>query len=143
MYAAFDPGGRTGIATFHSDGKDIVKTSLAEDNFLMYLNTLIEVKDKPFKVFVVEDFRLRENKALDLVGNDFIASQMIGAIKLTAHALKVPIIFQSPSILPTAIKWAGIKPHRGHLPDELSAYAHGIHYLVKNGIRKHRILEEN
>ena len=143
MYLAFDPGGRTGIAVFNSDGSDENKSSLTEKNFLIYLNTLISFSDSQFNCFIVEDFRLRQNKALDLVGNDFIASQMIGAIKLVASSLNVPIVFQSPSILPTALKWAGIPKSRGHLPDELSAYAHGIHYLVKNNIRKHRILEEN
>ena len=143
MYAAFDPGGRTGIAIFYSDGSDLTKKSLTEEHFLLYLQMLIKVRDNTFNTFIVEDFRLRQDKALDLVGNNFVASRMIGAIQLTAHILKVPIVYQPSSILPTALKWAGIPKPRGHLPDELSAYAHGIHYLVKNNIRKHRILEEN
>ena len=143
MYVSIDPGGRTGIAIFTPDGKDHTRQALTSDNFLLYLQSMISMKDqKLITAFIVEDFKLQENKALDLVGHDFIAPQMIGSVRLTAKILNVPIHYTYPRNLDTAFKWAGVKKPKGHPPDEIAAYVHGVYWLVDNKIRKHRILEE-
>lgn len=155
MYVAFDPGKRTGIARFNDDGSDINRGVLTEKHFLSYLQLLMRAQtlgehtgglvvpeDRP-RAFIVEDFKLREDKAYDLVGQESHADRAIGAIELCAHALHVPIYFQGSFILKTALKWARIKPVRGHLPDELSAYAHGVHWLIVNDIRRNPVLDED
>lgn len=145
MYIAIDPGKRVGVAKFNDDGSDGPKVALSLEHFRMYLGSLN--KEDGIKNFIVEDFRIQKNKALAFVGDDLVAARAIGSIEFVAQMLNVPIVFQGSFLLPTAIKWAGIDlkylKKTNHLPDELSAYAHGIHYLVSNGIRKHRILGES
>ena len=144
MYVAFDPGKTTGIASFEDDGSDRSKSVYTGDNLYVVLALLEKFHaSNPIKHFIVEDFKLREDKVYDLVGQEGHADRAIGAIEYVAWQLKVPITFQSSSILKTALKWARIKPRAGHLPDELSAYAHGVHWLIVNNIRRNPVLDED
>lgn len=146
MYVAFDPGKRTGIASFNDDGSDRSKGVYTDDNLYVALTLLENFHvSNPIKRFIVEDFRLRQDKALDLVGIEGHADRSIGAIEYAAWKLKVPITFQGSHLLSTAWKWARLPPLRKnqHPPDDLSAYAHGVHWLIINKIRRHPVLDDD
>lgn len=142
MYIAIDPGKNVGVATFKSDGTDNTKKTFREPFFLAFLEMLI-VSKIPGAVFIMEDFTLRKDKALDQVGSDMPAPRMIGAVQMTSRLLKDSHIeLVKPGNLRTALKWAGYpelanKPRNWHCPDDLSAYAHGVKYLIDRGIRVH------
>lgn len=144
MYVAFDPGKRTGIASFNDDGTDRTKGIYTNDNLYIALELLGKFHvSNPIKRFIVEDYKLRADKAFELVGQEGHADRSIGAIEYVAWQLKVPIIFQGSYILKTAWKWAQLPPLRKgqHPPDDMAAYAHGVHWLILNNLRRNPVLD--
>lgn len=152
MYISVDPGKTVGVATFREDGTDIARTSLNIDAFRAYLKaTYHAVKDiDEGLTFIIEDFKLRQDKALAQTGSEMPASRAIGSVEMLASLLgeKSTIYWQDPKNLRGALKWAGYpdlarKPRTWHCPDDLAAYAHGVHRLIDLGIRKHPIFESS
>lgn len=148
MYIAVDPGKTVGVATFREDGTDIARKALDIDKFRTLLKSFyFGVKDSDEKLrFIVEDYKLRQDMALAQTGSDMPASKCIGAIEMIMTLLgeQSMIWWQRPSDLKGALKWAGYpelarKPRTWHCPDDLSAYAHGVHRLIDLGVRKHPI----
>ena len=144
MYVAIDPGKRVGVATFALDGSDRSKALLPEEDFRLYLINHIRMQNNyPITAFIVEGFWLRQKEALDQVGSDMPASRTYGAVELAAQMMNVPLHVQPSSILPQACKWARVpyNPRKKHTPDQLSAYAHGVYWLINNKIRRHPVLD--
>jgi hypothetical protein len=145
MYIAIDPGKNVGVATFKDDGTDNSRKTFREPFFLNFLELLVAAKP-PEVVFIMEDFKLSKEKALDQVGSDMPAPRMIGAVQMTSVILgsRSHIELVPPGHLRTSLKWAGYpelaaKPRQWHCPDDISAYAHGVKYLIDRGIRIHPI----
>jgi hypothetical protein len=147
MYVAIDPGKRCGVATFNSDGSDRQKVTLEEKSFRLYLGALLSNKEgtpqnPPVEAFIIEGFWLRKDKALEQVGSDMPAARIYGAVQFVSQMLNVPLYTQPSSILPSACKWAQVPYNpKKHTPDQNSAYAHGVYWLINNKIRRHPVLD--
>lgn len=152
MFISIDPGKNVGAASFHPDGTDYNKTSMDEKEFRVFLRRLVSMAGSQPDlniVFIMEDFKLRFDKAIDQTGSNMPASRIIGAVQMVDEILQrqSSIVLQQPGILHTALKWAGYsklanKPRSYHVPDEISAYSHGVYYLINKGLRKHPIFDE-
>ncbi|MGS2592258.1 hypothetical protein [Streptomyces hebeiensis] len=149
-----DPGQNVGVATFRKDGSDINKTIMNLNNFQNWLailyKTVNESHSDRILNFIVEDYTLRKDKALDQTGSNMPASKCIGSIEQIQALLETrcTIFYAKPTNLKTALKWAGYhelanKPRTYHVSDDISAYAHGVHRLIDLGLRTHPIFNED
>lgn len=144
MFIAIDPGKNTGVATFDSDGKDLSRYTFNEEVFRKFMASLLHVDGTV--TFILEDFKLLQGKALEQTGSDMPAPRVIGAMQMidTIMGDRSKIEMVRPGNLRTALKWAGFpelanKPRHWHCPDDLSAYAHGVMYLINQKLRPHPI----
>lgn len=122
-----DPGKRTGFARF-IDGKATEMGALVDDCLWPWL------REQAPDIFVVENFRIRPygGRRVSKMWSSPVALQIIGAVKARADEVKAFLHLQEPSVLPVGCGFMGIPYTKGkHLPDELSAMAHGAYYLVK------------
>lgn len=150
-YVAFDPGKNTGVAGWDENGLikffKVCSGAEALDKFLDEL----EAQKPPPTHFIYERYRVAYSRAnynqakyaAIHGGKSVVAEQAIGSILRTARKLKVNVESQEPSILSVALLHAGIQKPKGHLRDDLSAYAHGNEYLLRQGIIKPRVLDGN
>lgn len=146
MFIAIDPGANTGVATFDDEGKDLARHVFREEHMKLFLGSLYE---STYHIqFIMEDFKLRQDKALQQTGSDMPSSRVIGMVQMMDHILgdASNIKFVQPGNLRTALKWAGYpelanKPRDWHCPDELAAYSHGVMYLIQQKLRKHPIFD--
>lgn len=147
MFISVDPGKNVGVATFREDGSDIKRTTMDLDKFRSFLNMVLSGLPKDEKLrFIMEDYNLLQNMAIAQTGSDMPASRCIGSVEMVVTLLgeRSMIFFQKPGDLRGALKWAGFpelanKPRSWHCPDDISAYAHGVHRLINLGLRKHPI----
>lgn len=87
-------------------------------------------------VFVVENFRVdSEVRGAMFQWNEMLTSQVIGSVKYAAFRLnKSRVVIQEPAILAMARKWCDFpmpKRPSGHIKDDVSAYCHGAHFMMK------------
>lgn len=152
MFISIDPGYNVGAATFDFRGDDINKAIIDLPTFRkVYLKSVCrQFLKQPLGeklIFIMEDYTLRQDMAINQTGSDMPASRCIGAVEMVADILgpeRCEIHLQKSGNLKTALKWAGYpelanKPRTWHCPDDLSAYSHGVFWLIKNGYRKHPI----
>lgn len=134
-YIALDPGEkRIGYATFNSEGTALdFGTFTKEDEMLDWL----ESDDIQPEVIIVESYRARPGAINSW--SRLPTVQQVGAIKRIARKKKILVIEQDPSpCLAMGLRFLGMhKTYKNkHVPDQVSALAHGVYYL-----RKHRILK--
>jgi len=152
MFISIDPGNNVGLATFSAEGDDIYKTVTKLSEFRrFYLSNIyssINLGDINEITFIMEDYKLRKEMAIAQTGSDMPASRCIGAVEQINDMLgaKSTIELVPPGNLRGSLKWAGFpelarKPRSWHCPDDISAYAHGVKYLIDQGLRKHPIFE--
>jgi hypothetical protein len=149
MFIAVDPGLNVGVATFNADGSDLNRTIMRLDKFRSFLKLTLAARGEMSVInFIMEDFKLRHDKATDQTGSDMPASRCIGTVEMVSDILgdKSKIYLQKPGDLKGALKWAGFahlanKPRSYHVPDDIAAYAHGVHRLIDLGLRKHPIFD--
>lgn len=147
MFIAVDPGQHVGVATFKSDGSDISKTIMDLYKFRDFLK--LAMSGTTQVDFIMENYKLRQDKAIDQTGSDMPASRCIGAVEMAVTILgedRCRVYWQKPSDLRGALKWAGYpelarKPRTWHCPDDIAAYAHGVHRLIDLKLRKHPIFD--
>lgn len=86
--------------------------------------------------FVIENFRVDSHiRGAMFQWSEMLTSQMIGRIKLCAEWLEAPVYMQEPSnVLPMGRKWAPFKVPKGHIPDDKSAWIHGVHWMKSKGL---------
>lgn len=149
-YVAFDPGTNTGVACWDENATPrlvkVCKGAVELDKFLDEL----EAQQPSPSVFIYERYRVaysaknyHQTKFAAIHGGKSVpAERAIGNILRTARKLKVDIVAQEPSILSVALLHAGIPKPKGHLRDDLSAYAHGYEYLLRQGLIKPRVLSD-
>ena len=137
MYLAIDPGKTTGYAYFDEEGKLLMSGKVTgEDTFLDQLELLVP----NIKVIIMEAYRNRPGKAN--VHNNWSkneTSQHIGAIKRIARKAGIEVVEQEPSpCLAIGLKFIGMgEKYAGkHVPDDISAQAHGTYYLRQKKILK-------
>jgi hypothetical protein len=130
---AIDPGGNTGLALFDATGNLISMRAIkGHDKALDWIE-----EQEGIAVYVIEQYRNRPNAKANLwsVNN---TSQLIGAISRVARKRKIKVVMQEPSpALSIGLKFLGMhNTYKGqHVPDEVSALAHGEYYIRKNGLR--------
>lgn len=151
MFISIDPGQNVGVATFTEKGGDIAKQTVTLPQFRqLFLKSVLRERLKapegtPKLTFIMEDYALRQDMAINQTGSDMPASRCIGAVEFAVDILgpeRGEIKMVKPGNLRTALKWAGYpelanKPRTWHCPDDLSAYAHGVMWLIQNDYRKH------
>lgn len=132
MYIAVDPGLTTGYALFDSKGlSTFIGKIKGEDKFLDEFEALVATGD--FKVLIIEIYRNRPGpKGRHNTWSDNKTSQIIGAAKRIARKAGLEIVEQEPSpCLAIGLKFLGVSHLyvNKHVPDEISALAHGTYYL--------------
>jgi len=131
LLLSFDPGKRTGIATFD------FPTGTLKHKWISNYQDLTEwlasiTRQNNVVAIVVEDYIIRPG-----AGNRGHARgeamRVIGQLEATSYRLGCSLIKQRPEVRLVAAKWAGYKVPRGHMPDDVSAELHGIYYLRQQG----------
>lgn len=126
---AIDPGKHCGLSVFDWVSGTHLKSIKLEDYVLLNMLTQ-EANIGRIECIVIEDFISRGGITR---GSRNEASQIIGAVKLSARGNSISVIRQEPGVRTTAAKWAGVRVPKGHMPDEMSSYLHGVYYLRKQG----------
>lgn len=124
---SFDPGRVTGIAKGDTFGNLFETVQLEEEPLWDYLESI-----KIAHTFIIEEFRIRPDKAQSFIFSEMQTIQIIGALKFKAHQFGAQVIMQSPTIKSIGYKWAGIQPPKNHgLSHSTDAYAHLSYYWTK------------
>lgn len=130
-YLAIDPGDNTGWAAWDEHGNLInCGTVRGQDAFLDWLE-----EQNPSEV-ILEAYRNRPGAVN--AWDKGPTQQLIGAIKRILRKKSIPVHEQDPSpCLSIGLKFLGVsKQYEGkHVPDQISALAHGTYYLRKNRIQ--------
>lgn len=136
---AFDPGDTTGVAIFSTQGELKQMTQLDLQSLIDFLGGY----EAPVALVIVEDFRLFKKKAMQQVGSQMPAPQVIGAIKTFASMKGVEVVIQPSNIKPLALKWSGIAMPGNHSQShQWDAYLHGYYWLVSNGVIQTKLQQE-
>lgn len=86
---------------------------------------------------VIEDFRLRSDKAIEQSGSTMPAVLAIGAIQYAAHRLNTPTELVPAANHARAKNIGGLKvPPNHNFSHHIVAHNHGIWWLTKHGIRQ-------
>jgi len=141
MYIFFDPGEHTGWTKFDEKG-DVIGGGTLND-LIETFNFLGELPVGDFKVIGYEIFALYPWKSEAQRWNQFITSQVIGTIRYVTHqgnqrGLNIQIVSQPANVMSMGYMYAGMNPPSNSNPlrHQLSAFAHGMYWLQKNGIRR-------
>lgn len=131
-YLAIDPGKTTGYAAFDENGNILEFDEIkGYDEFLDWFE-----EQKPGLVILE---RYRNRGGAPNFFSDMPTNQHIGAIKRICRKRKIPVVEQDPSpALTIGLRFLGLHTtYLGkHVPDKVSALAHGKYYLRKAGIDK-------
>jgi hypothetical protein len=120
-----DPGLRNGYAIMGPGGSLEAKGSILLEDLPEFLSQL----PGEFTVAVVEDFKLFRSKAIQQSGKTMQASEAIGILTGWAKTHSVRLVRQPPEAYHLGAKYVQYKLPRGHTPDDISAWLHGIYYL--------------
>lgn len=128
---SIDPGERSGISLWVKGG--LIEAYTLNENFLR--KECMRVKEMYFLDYIViEEFRLRSNKAKSLSNQILYTAQLIG--KLQEWFSGIPIVYQSPGIANgkrfftvDKLKALGLRWNSIH---ERDAITHGIYALTFN-----------
>lgn len=139
ILVALDPGNTAGLAWWDLDpAPDPGRRTLLglkqipDEEIPAFMMDL--AKQHTIKYLVVEDFVLFGKRAKQQSGSRMKASKGIGKFEMLAEMLKAKLIMQPSSILPIAIKRAGIDmPHAHSQTHQYSAYVHGYYYMLEQG----------
>ena len=133
MYLATDPGYRNGWAQFGTDGTLLRRGVLIEDDFLTFL--LSGSVSQNIDVVICENFRVFPQMSNRLILNSLVAARMIGAVQLAALRNGWTLHLQEPQGMRQAAANLGYKySTKTHIPDQISAHAHGTKWLIANGV---------
>lgn len=143
-YLSIDPGEKiTGWAAFDSKGQEIEfgKITGGPESFMDWLESLVP---GPAEI-IYENYRV--SPTINHGFSKVVTIQLIGMIKRYAHTRKILLHEQPNTVLKIGLKYAGFYllyydaagKKKKHVDDEISAYAHGVYYLQKKGIRKSRV----
>ncbi len=145
-----DPGLTIGIATVRVENGRISSNAKMQiqwgNDFVNFLETIATTGSE--FVVVMEDFALLESKAERVARNKrsrkMEAVQVIGAVKFWCAVNKIKLVLQEPSLNPMNAKHSGVAIPTNHsVSHKVIAYNHAHHYLLSNGIIKHRLLDED
>lgn len=142
MYLSIDPGKTTGWASFSDSGETLGFGKIkGHDAFLDWLEETQDVK-----VVILENYKVGRSGGSQFTHSfgDVPTLQLIGAIRRVASKRHWTVVEQTPNDMYMGLRYLGLwERYRGpgrpkrHVPDEQSALAHGVYYLVKHKIRPH------
>lgn len=126
MLYSFDPGETTGVAIGDNKGELVKMGQHSWADFPHYLNAI----DKA-DMFIVEEFRIRPDKAMSFSFSDMKTIQVIGMLRLRAYQLNIPTQYQRPLDKSMGYRWSGTPQPKNHsLSHQVDAYAHLVFYWV-------------
>lgn len=154
MIIAFDPGDKNIGCAMFSYSEEEKKANLLFKRVLNRetLYSVLELAEKMLvgkpdvkHTFVIENFRIDPNNVANrnprarssamFQWSEVETSQVIGALKYAAYRMNnSDVVMQEPAILAMGRKWCDFKVPKGHIPDDISAYIHGLHYMMKFGL---------
>lgn len=123
---AIDPGKRNGWAFMKFGGEIVERKVVPFDDFA---DTLYSAELPGLVCVVFEDFRLFGHRANDQSGSSFETVQVIGMLRGMARYRNLRIVAQQPGEYRTGAKYVQYKLGKGHCPDDISAWLHGVVYL--------------
>lgn len=127
MIYSIDPGETTGVAIGDDQGKLVSMSQHSWEHLPAYINSILDAD-----LFIVEEFRIRPDKAMSFSFSDMKTIQAVGMFKLRAHQLGASSRYQRPLDKTVGYKWAGTPPPKAHsLSHQVDAYAHLVFYWVK------------
>jgi hypothetical protein len=133
-YLAIDPGDTTGWAEFNETGDLTGFGQVKEHEFNDFVT---EHMHSDLTAVIVEDYKLFAHKAKAQSWSRMSTSKKIGKIEILADLKKVKVILQPANNKSIGYMWGGIEPPSNHsISHQYDAYAHGVFWLQKNGIRK-------
>lgn len=133
-YLAIDPGDTSGWAEFNELGDLAGYGQVREHEFNDFLNEHVH---SGLTAIIVEDYKLYAHKAKAQSWSRMSTSKKIGKIEILADLKGVKVILQPANNKSIGYMWGGIEPPSNHsISHQYDAYAHGVFWLQKNGIRK-------
>lgn len=132
-----DPGKHTGWAiwNFGSGSPELLTMGVTVDEGQFY-NILVRNEWPDLDYLVYEDYKIRPakvNKGWAHEWNSAPALHIIGALELFARQNEIELVVQQPAQLPVGCGYIGYPYKKGiHVPNNISAIAHGAYWLVKN-----------
>lgn len=140
VYLAIDPGQHIGYAWFDSKGIPVENAEIDGHNKFM---DWLEEGPVPEKI-IYETYRNRPWATANQWA-DNKTSMLIGMILRYAHKNKVELVSSEPGNLYIGLRFLNMGhlyskrqgKSRKHVPNGLSALAHGVYMLQKLNIRKH------
>lgn len=95
------------------------------------------------KVVICEDYRIFAKRAKAHIGSQVPTVQVIGMLKREAKRWGAEFILQPSSILSIAVLWSGVPmPSNHEISHDISAYNHGVYYLISKGIIENRLKKQ-
>lgn len=127
---AFDPGKHTGYAEMELDGTVRRKGIIHFDDIFDFIDSMPRAN---VVAIVFEDFRLFGHRATSQSGSILEASQVIGALRVSAKRHKIRAVAVPPGSYRTGAKFVQFKLSSGHCPDDISAWLTGAFWLKQHG----------
>ncbi len=129
-YLALDPGGSTGWAKFAKDGTGVTMGTCKGRTEVYELLA----STKP-ELIIMEDWITKQEAQLG--GDKLEVVRVIGAVEYYVYLRGISVVLQPNNVKGIAYLWSGLPKGgpkaRSH---EKDAYAHGVYYLQRAGIRK-------
>jgi hypothetical protein len=143
-YLSIDPGQRTtGWAAFDRTGSELAFDDISggPDKFMDWLESL----DPQPREIIYEGYAI--SPTINHGFSEAVTIQLIGMIKRHANKHKIELHKQRNTELKVALRMVGFYSmyydargkKKKHVDDKVSAYAHGVYFLTKRGIRKSRL----
>ena len=134
-----DPGKHTGWACWNygSGTPSLLQMGVTKVHEDVY-ELLISLENAKFDQIVYEDYRIYPGKMKQGWSHEWQrppALLVIGALELFARQKSTKMVSQPSSILPVGCGYIGYNYRKGiHVPNNVSAIAHGAYWLVKNNL---------
>ena len=130
-HLAFDPGEKTGWASFDQSGKlteygEIIGGLTGLSDFLCGIRI-------PPKRIIVETYRIKDFQHHHNMST-VPTIRILGVLEQYAYMTGATWHEQESTAYKTGMKWAGMPIPKGHVPDHQSAIGHGVYWLHKNGL---------
>jgi hypothetical protein len=132
-----DPGKHTGWACWnYGSGKPELSVMGVTKETEDFYEVLLDMDPYSWDQIVYEDYYVRPMKMNRGWGHEWNrppALLIIGALEFYARQYGIKLVSQPASVLPVGCGYIGYNYQKGvHVPNNVSAIAHGAYWLVKN-----------
>lgn len=137
MYIAIDPGPDPGWAKFNNRGY-ILELGIVRglDNFPEFLE---KIPTQSLEAVIYEEYKQLQHRIAATLGrkkNKIPTVECIGHIRSWCLRNRIPMVLQSPQILPATQQHTQVKMPSDHdNSHHIAAFLHGARYLIDKGIR--------